>query len=258
MNRPDNLTEQVARVIDLAWPCFVHYANPAELLGEDSNQALKDLLADLANIAPGGERSYDATLVPPPGQLTEDMANGHEHHPACLALTAAVTRCIPALAQALTEGSWTVARDQHAIRHALLAAHARHHRLDPACGEPDRPLVEALTSTAERPVETGADWRFMVRLTHGATGSEANALDFMPMRCFEQLEHARNWALVQAAWDCVIVEDANPMLAEAPYLKIVADIERYDGSGERVWELPSTHVDLRLTPRPIENDDAQR
>ena len=250
LNRPADLTGQVADVINAAWPCFVHYADPAELVRADSGAALKSLLGDLANITPGGERCYDATFVPPAVELTEDMAHGHEHHPACLALAVAVTRCIPALVQSLTEGTWPGGGDQHAVRHALLAAHYRHHRLDPAWGAPYEGMVEALTSTAEQPVETAGDWQFMVRLTHEVHGGEASALDFMPMRCFEQLEHARNWSLVQAAWDCVLLADGNEMLTDPRHLAIIADIERYDGVADRFWRLPSTHVDLHLTPRP--------
>lgn len=249
MNTPDNLTEQITHFINVAWPCFVHYADPADLLGEDSQQALKKFLDALATIEPIGERLYDATVVPSPGELTEDMAHGHEHHAACLALTVAVARCIPALAQSLTDGSWRGGSDQHAVRHAMLAAHTRHHRLDPACGAPDGEMVEALTSLPERPVETGPAWRFMVRLTHEAMGGEVNAFGFMPMRCFVQLEQARNWSLVQAMWECVLLEDNNPLLNDPRQLAVIAEIERYDGTGERVWRLPSTGAHLHLTPR---------
>jgi hypothetical protein len=249
LHQPANLTEQITRVIDLAWPCFIHYTNPADLLRQDTDAALKELLAVLGTVRPTQERAYDASVVPASGEITEDMARGHEHHPACLAMTVAVARCIPALAHALSEGTWDTPRDQHSARHALLAAHTRHHRLDPACGTPDTVVVEALAGHAERPVEISDEWRFMVRLTATVMGGEESAFEFMPMGCFTQLEQARNWSLVQAAWECLLLEDRE-LLTDPDHLAIVAEIERYDGTGDRVWRLPSTSVDIHLTARP--------
>lgn len=250
MSDPQHTTvaSNVASIINRAWPCYVHYADPRDLVGDAD--AIKSVLAQLHGIILTGE-SHLPNTVPPPGQIIEAMALGHEHNPACVALAKAITRCVPALAQAVKEGRCGfTSEDQRAVRDALANVHRLHHRLDPT-GEDDTPLIEALCTQQDRPLEVSTDWRYMVRLTQDdAMGGPLGAFDYMPMRCFTEFDHARNWAVIQAVWECHILgQDVAAMLNDPRQTAIVNEITGHDGT-DREWRLPFTHVTLRFTSRP--------
>jgi hypothetical protein len=251
-NAPKDLPAKVAAIIERAWPCFIHYADPRELVGDTGYQDLERLLDGLYGLKPTIERPLPDT-VPADSAIAEAMVMGHEHNPACIALALALARCIPALTQTVGEGRCPTfdGEDQWAVRVALADIHHLHHRLDPT-HEDDTPLIEALCTkpATALPVEIGTDWRYMVRLTHEAMGGTVMALDDMPMRCFIDLAHARNWSVMQALWDCEILCEGRAMLGDPRHLALVSELEQYDGSSDRVWRMPSTQTALHLTPRP--------
>lgn len=240
------LSERVARVIDQAWPCYIHYADPRNLVGDD--ERIQWVLTQLLSTVPAGESSLPSVL-PAPERVAESMVLGHEHHAACLALASALTRCIPALTHEVQLGRCPTfdREDQYTVRAALAAVHRRHHRLDPA-DEDDTPLIEALCTRTDRPLEVTAAWRYMVRLTvDEGMGAPLGAFDFMPMRCFTDLAHARNWSAMQAIWDCRILgEDGPDRFADERLSVLLEQITRHDGC-ERTWHLPFTHATLRFT-----------
>jgi hypothetical protein len=250
-SKPQDLPANVSAIIGRAWPCFVHYADPKEVVGDAAYEHLERLLDGLYGLKPTAERPLPDT-VPADGVIPEAMIMGHEHNPACVSLAIALARCIPALTQMVREGRCPTldGEDEWTVRAALAGIHHLHHRLDPTHDD-DTPLIEALCTkpATPLPVEVGTDWRYMVRLTHEAMGGTVMALDDMPMRCFIDLAHARNWSVMQAMWDCEILCEGPAMLDDPRHLSLVAEIEQYDGSAKRVWSLPSTQTDLHLTPR---------
>ena len=245
----NEVREHVARIIERAWPCYIHYADPRELVGED--EQTRWVLSELHSFIPASE-SHLPNTVPPAEQVIEAMVRGHQNTPGCVELAKALTRCVPALTAAVSEGSCRLAdgEDELAVRSGLADLHRLHHRLDPT-GEDDTPLLEALCIRHDRPLEVRQDWQYMVRLTQDdVMGGPLGALDEMPMRCFGELEHARNWAVLQAIWEChILEEDVAEKLDDPRHTAIVAEIEGHDGTDSQ-WRLPFTNVTLRLTRRP--------
>jgi hypothetical protein len=245
----DTQRTDIARIIDRAWPCYVHYADPASLAGNP--QETIDVLKQIDAVPTNSHSEGLPIIVPSPLNITEAMVLGHEHHAGCIGLARAITRCLPALTQALTEGRLPPAgeSDPHDIRAAFATVHGLHHRLDPT-GEDDTALIEALCikQANPTPIEIGSDWKYMVRLTHDhAMGGQLGAFDYMPMRCFLTLDDARNWALLQAIWDCHILEDDTAANLKDPrHQSIVAALADHDGS-DRAWRLPFSNATLRFT-----------
>jgi hypothetical protein len=242
----EQLRERVAGVIARAWPCYVHYADPRELVGDD--ETIRWVLTRLASTVPTTESSLPS-MLPQPQRIVESMILGHEHHAACLTLATALTRCIPALTQDLQQRRCQPPDrdDQYTTRAALADAHRRHHRLDPT-GQDDTQLLEALCTRIQGPLEVSAAWQYMVRITQDdAMGGPLGAFDFMPMRCFIDLAHARNWCAMQAMWDCHILgEDVPSKLADPRIHTVLQEIAKNDGS-DHTWRLPFTNTTLRLT-----------
>lgn len=249
-NTNDELRQRVAQIIHRAWPCYVHYADPRELVDDD--EETRWLLTQLDATAPTAEAPTPST-VESAFQITEAMVRGHEFLPACLAMAKAITRCIPALTQLVqSERCPSLDRDdQHAVRAALADAHRLHHRLDPACGQDDTPLLEALCTQENAPLEVSADWLYMVRMTQDEVmGAPLGALDELPMRCFTDLAHARNWAVMLCGFECLrLMGDIDANLSDPRHTSIVTEIASHDGS-DRHWRLPFTNVTLRFTVRP--------
>jgi hypothetical protein len=245
----NEVREHVARIIERAWPCYIHYADPRELVGEE--EQTRWVLTELHSLIPTSECPLPNT-VPPAGQIIEAMVCGHQSTPGCVELAKALTRCVPALTAAVIDGSCRLADDEDelTIRSGLADLHHLLHRLDPI-GDDDTPLLEALCIRRDRPIEVRQDWRYMVRLTQDdVMGGPLGALDYMPMRCFDELDHARNWAVLLAIWECLLLEkDVAENLDDPRHTAIVAEIERHDGK-DRQWRLPFTHVTLRVTRRP--------
>lgn len=239
----------IARIIDRAWPCYVHYANPADLAGD--HDATIEMLEALDAVLTNSHSEGLPIKVPSPLNVSEVMVLGHEHHAECVALARAITRCLPALTQAITCRRFPPIgeADPEEIRAVLATVHGIYHRLDPR-GEDDTPLIETLCVKQPHPtpIEIGSDWQYMVRLTHDhAMGGQLAAFDYMPMRCFLTLSDARNWALLQAIWDCHILEEniaAN--LKDPRHHSIVAALADHDGS-DRTWQLPFSNATLRFT-----------
>ncbi len=76
----------------------------------------------------------------------------------------------------------------------------------------ERPQATHRRSRSDRteqdtPLEVGANWLYMVRMTQDdVMGGPLGAFDGMPMRCFTDLTHARNWAVMLAIWECLLLE----------------------------------------------------
>jgi len=195
--------------------------------------------------------SHLPNAVPPAGQIIEAMVRGHQSTPGCLELAKALTRCVPALTAALIDGSCPLAHveDELAMRTGLADVHDLHRGLDPAV-ETSKALIDALCIRRDRPVEIAQDWQYMVRLTQDdAMGGSLGAIDEMPMRCFRNLEHTRNWAVLLAMWEChILEEDVAEKLDDPRHTAIVAEIEAHDGT-DRQWRLPFTQATLRVTRR---------
>ncbi len=242
----DAMRARIAQIIDRAWPCYVHYANPAELAG---NQEIRKVLAQLDALVPNTKSEGLPIKVPSPLNVTESMVLGHERHPRCITLARAITRCLPALTQAVIDERFPSLDDSDPedIRNALAVLHGLYH-LDPTT-ENDTEITEALciTQTPPIPIEIGNDWHYMVRLTQDHRGAQLGALQYMPMRCFANLPDARNWSLLQAIWDCDIPgEDHAANLADPNYQRTVRDLTHHDGSN-RTWPLPFSNAKLRFT-----------
>ena len=252
-NLNDAQRTTIARIIDRAWPCYVHYADAAELAGDPN--AIADTLRDLDAILTNSHSDGLPITVPSPLAVTEIRALGHERHAGCVALATAITRCLPALAHLVADlaADGGMPRpgelDTYTVRSTLADVHGLYHRLDPV-GDDDTPLIEALciNQTPAIPIEIGSDWQYMVRLTQDhAMGGQRGAFEYMPMRCFVSLDDARNWSHVQAIWDCHILgDDPAPNLADPNYQSIVREITRHDGS-DRTWQLPFSNATLRFT-----------
>ncbi len=207
-SNPTDTREQITAILARAWPCYIHYADPADLVSDQSDEQIARLLTRLQSTTPTSESPLPEEL-PREDWLTEEIVRGHEHNQGCLALATAITRCIPALAQTVKEGRCPKLENapEHEVRSTLASLHAHHHCLDPS-GSDDTPLIEALCTRQDRPPEVGPDWRYMVRLyTENVVAGQTGAFTFLPMRCFTDLAHARNWAVMQAAWDCHLFED---------------------------------------------------
>jgi hypothetical protein len=251
-SNPQDLPAQVAAMIDRAWPCFVHYADPRELVGDAGQERIERLFAALRELKPTTECDLPGAL-PAGGEITKAMVQGHEHNPACITLAAALVRCIPALAQTVGEGRCPTfyGTDEWSVRAALAEIHHLHHRLD-RTGEDDTPLLEALCTKPSdpRPAEIGTDWRYIVRLTGDGMGGDLSALDFMPMRCFVDHAQARVWSLMQAMWDSLIFTAPDQASLEDPrQAAVMLAIAAYDGTSDAHWELPSTGATIHLTAR---------
>ncbi len=243
----------ITRLIDRAWPCYVHYANAADLAGDPAE--IHTVLTQLDAVLTNSQSEGVPIKVPSPLNVTEIMVLGHEHHAGCIALAHAITRCIPALTHLVgdlaADGGLACVgdTDPYTVRSSLADVHRLYHRLDPT-GQDDTALIEALciTQTPPDPIELGSDWQYMVRLTHDhAMGGPLGAFHYMPMRCFVSLDDARNWSLLQAIWDCHILgEDPAPNLADPNYKTIVRELTHHDGS-DRTWQLPFSNATLRFT-----------
>lgn len=240
---------RVATVINIAWPCFAHYCDPIELAGPDSDRRVADTLRMIAECDPEPERG-----VPPPVRewrgVTAEMTKGNERHPACLALAAAITRCVPALRHAVITDGGPELGDEQAMRRALLGLHLRRPDLDPAPDTTDAPTSRTLTSPPAAPAEVGAEWRWMVRLTlEGGMGGPLGAFDWMPMRCFAELGQVRNWAIIQVLWDYQL--RCEPRDDEAARLdELVQALDCYEGTTTGEWRLPWTDHTLHIELRP--------
>lgn len=247
----DDLRERVARIIGQAWPCYVHYADPRKLVNDE--EATRWVLSQLDAAVPTGEAPLPDT-APAAEQITEAMVRGHQYLPACLALARAITRCIPAITQlAQSERCPSFdGDDERVVRAALADVHRLHHRLDPTGGQDDTPLIEALCTYRDTPLEVGVDWHYMVRMTQDdVMGGPLGAFDGMPMRCFNDLAHARYWAVMLAVWECLLLEhEVEENLSDPRHTRIVTQIASHDGT-DRKWRLPFTHVTLRFTGRPV-------
>jgi hypothetical protein len=96
----DSQRTDIARIIQRAWPCYVHYANAAALAGEPD--ATIEVLEALDAVLTNSHSERLPVNVPSPLNVSEVMVLGHEHHAGCVALARAITRCLPALTQAIT------------------------------------------------------------------------------------------------------------------------------------------------------------
>jgi hypothetical protein len=247
----DDVREQVAEIILRAWPCYQHYQDPAELVGDE--EAIRFVLTQIDALEITGERPPVPTTLPTVENIEEQLVFGNESTLGCLRLARAVTRCVPALTQVVGEGGAAAFAncDEYATRAALSDIHRRHHRLDPS-DDDDTPLIEALCSSAPylTPIEVAVTWQYMVRVTQDEVmGGPLGAFDHLPMRCFTDIEPARTWAAMLSIWECRLMEMApEEIAADAAQTRLVSEIAGHDGS-PRTWRLPVTNTTLRFTSR---------
>ncbi|MGA2163343.1 MAG: hypothetical protein ABSH36_02610 [Solirubrobacteraceae bacterium] len=254
MTKTDDIGRaEIARILYGAWPCYAHYLDPEDhrlLCSHPRSEALSELLEVLQSIkaTPVIRRQPTGS----PASITDEVALGHERHPACLALAVALTRSIPAVARAVADGSFQYPSrrtNSQGLRAAIAAAYSAYDaqdlRHDPVH---HRLAVAALTRPQDDPIEVSSTWQYMVRLTpEHEPGRVENALDYMPMRCFSDLQTAIRGATEQCMWECVSVGEAD-LLQSAPYKRIMRKITAFSGSSGR-WRLPQTGATLHITSR---------
>lgn len=131
-------------------------------------------------------------------------------HPAVVERATAITICMPAVVLALLDGRVPgdlATGTPSAARGALVDLHERYHADNPAFEETEHRLVRRtlLDAVADGgPIELRDDWRWMVFVTqpNGAPGPgwRLGAQEGHPLRCFDDLDEARRYAILQTDW----------------------------------------------------------
>lgn len=265
-----------------AWQPFRGYVGYADGYGTEFHMELLDidLLAALYDVrCLGAMRGGAATLLPvpdgDPGDLPSkpiDRPQGHESHPAVIAMAQAIAAAVPAVVWAIQEqavpedlaaGDLAAARTALADLLVTASDRFREYRIMTewwagACG------VKYANSDAARdfaavllepygehsPIELPDDWHWLVSI---GTGEDDGGDQMEPhtLRCFAALDRAQRFAVLQADYTRDLVDDAvggHPR--SALFMKtVVQPLVDYDGTGSISVHEPDSEWRTTITAR---------
>ncbi len=249
------------------WQPYKHYGEPdaGHWLRSDIDLPLRGLPVEEALTSLFTRRIFDRDEphTPPTPDLPLgcplDLPQNPFHpgtmddHPALLDRADAITLCMPALVLALLDGevptSLAVGAHRDA-RRALAGLQERYAASDLDYDEAARALIERGLRTdpaPDTPLELWPTWRWMVYVTQESStpgGGRLGAADGMPLRCFDTLEFARRYAIVQTDWSREIAGLPRDDAFHAAIARLAT--EAPDGS-DVTWEA-STYITV-IEPR---------